>query len=192
MKIPVIETENLLIRPFIQDDLELIHAVMNDGFGEGNILFRTDWLQWTMLGYKVQGQLAQPPYGERAVILKSSDIVIGAIGVVQSYAPFETLPYFQAKSKIEANKFSTPEIGLFWVIDSQHRGHHYASEAAQAVIDVMFNQMNLKRIVATTEYDNPASIAVMKRLGMSIERNPNPEVLPEWFQITGILENTNT
>lgn len=187
MKIPVIESENLIIRPFIQDDLEPIHAVMNDGFGEGNMLFRTDWLQWTMLGYKVQGQLMQPPYGERAIILKSSDTLIGAIGLVQSYAPFETLPYFQKRLKGDTSKLSTPEMGLFWVIDSQHRGHHYASESAQALIDVMFNQKGLKRIVATTEYDNPASIAVMKRLGMSIERNPNPT--PEWFQITGILEN---
>ena len=190
MKIPVIETENLIIRPFTEDDLEPIHAVMNDGFGEGNMRLRQDCLQWTMLGYKVQAQLMQPPYGERAVILKSSDTLIGAIGLVQSYAPFETLPYFQARLKGDASTLSTPEMGLFWVIDSQYRSHHYASESTQGLIDVVFNQLGLKRIVATTDYDNLASIAVMKRLGMHIEHNPNPS--PEWFQITGILANTHT
>ena len=48
----------------------------------------------------------------------------------------------------------------------------------------------LWRIVATTELDNAASIAVMRRLGMRIERNPYSQ--PERFQIVGILEETTT
>jgi [ribosomal protein S5]-alanine N-acetyltransferase len=51
----------------------------------------------------------------------------------------------------------------------------------------MFNRFGLKRIVATTEYDNKDSIAVMRRLGMTIQRNPDPE--PVWFQVVGVLAN---
>jgi RimJ/RimL family protein N-acetyltransferase len=40
--------------------------------------------------------------------------------------------------------------------------------------------------VATTEHDNLGSIAVMRKLGMRIETNPEGE--PEWFQTVGILE----
>lgn len=187
MEIPVIETDHLIIRPFVMDDLSTIHAILNDCFGEASLDFRREWLQWAILGYKIQAELYQAPYGDRAVVLKSTDTVIGAVGLVQSYAPFETLPYFQARSTIEPNRLLSPEMGLFWAIDPAHRGKRYASESAQGLVDYMFKNWDLKRIVATTAYDNLASIAVMKRLGMIIERNPHSE--PEWFQITGILEN---
>jgi RimJ/RimL family protein N-acetyltransferase len=51
----------------------------------------------------------------------------------------------------------------------------------------MFQTMGLHYIVATTEYDNQASIRTMQRLGMTIEHNP--DATPEWFQVVGILEN---
>lgn len=50
-----------------------------------------------------------------------------------------------------------------------------------------FDVLHLGRLVAMTTYDNPASIGVMRRLGMRIEANPYPH--PTWFQVVGILEN---
>ena len=44
----------------------------------------------------------------------------------------------------------------------------------------------MNRIVATTSYDNLASIAVMRKLSMRIERNPLPD--PPWLQVVGMLE----
>jgi RimJ/RimL family protein N-acetyltransferase len=41
------------------------------------------------------------------------------------------------------------------------------------------------RIVATTQRSNAASIAVMRRLGMNVQENPDPD--PPWFQVVGIL-----
>jgi RimJ/RimL family protein N-acetyltransferase len=52
-----------------------------------------------------------------------------------------------------------------------------------------FEQLRLRRIVATTEHDNARSISVMRRLGMRLERNPRPE--PAWFQTVGILDNAS-
>jgi ribosomal-protein-alanine N-acetyltransferase len=45
----------------------------------------------------------------------------------------------------------------------------------------------LQRVVATTTYNNAASIRVMQKLGMTIERNPLPD--PPWFQVVGVLES---
>ena len=56
------------------------------------------------------------------------------------------------------------------------------------MIDYAFNALTLKRIVATTTYDNAASMGVMRKLGMRVERNPRSD--PPWFQVVGILENT--
>ncbi|GAB4519500.1 MAG: GNAT family N-acetyltransferase [Anaerolineae bacterium] len=178
----VLEGERLVVRPFVMDDLNAIHTVMTDGFGGGMPLEeRRDWLSWTILGYTVQARLYQPPYGERAVVLKSTGELIGAVGLVQSYGPFSKLPFFGGQE----GGF-TPEMGLFWVIAPAMQGQGYATEAAQILIKFMFKEWNLARIIATTEYDNAASIGVMRRLGMTIERNPDPT--PEWFQVVGILQ----
>ena len=129
----------------------------------------------------------QPPYGDYALVRKADDVLIGSVGYVPSYGPFGKLAYFRARSSEPDSALFTPEMGLFWALGKAYRGQGYATEAAQAVIRHAFERLSLKRIVATTEYDNSASIAVMRRVGMTIERNPDPT--PEWFQIAGILEN---
>jgi ribosomal-protein-alanine N-acetyltransferase len=45
----------------------------------------------------------------------------------------------------------------------------------------------LRRVVAMTTYDNVASMGVMRKLGMRIERNPLDD--PVWFQVVGMVEN---
>ena len=55
------------------------------------------------------------------------------------------------------------------------------------MVSYAFDELDLDRVVATTEYSNLRSIAVMRRLGMTIERNPNAE--PHWFQTVGVLLN---
>jgi len=45
--------------------------------------------------------------------------------------------------------------------------------------------LHLARVVATTERENVASIGVMRRLGMRVEENLQPE--PAWFQVVGVL-----
>ncbi|MDX6533520.1 MAG: hypothetical protein QOF68_1264, partial [Gaiellales bacterium] len=74
----------------------------------------------------------------------------------------------------------------YWALKPEARGNGYATEAARALIDWAFDNLELARIVATTEDDNSASQAVMRRLGMRVERNPDNE--PAWFQVVGCLE----
>jgi hypothetical protein len=47
----------------------------------------------------------------------------------------------------------------------------------------------LRRIVATTEHDDAASIAVMRRLAMRRERNPLPA--PFYVHVVSIIEKPN-
>ena len=55
---------------------------------------------------------------------------------------------------------------------------------------VQLTQLHLKQIVATTTTGNEASIGVMRKVGMRIEKNPSPD--PPGFQVVGILENRLT
>jgi RimJ/RimL family protein N-acetyltransferase len=184
---PVLETERLHIRPFVIDDLDAIHRILNAAFGEEALERRREWLDWSIRNYTALARLYQQPYGDRAVVLTATNAVIGAVGLVPAFGPFDQLGSFRARSHNPVSNLNTPEIGLFWALDEAQRGQGYATEAAQALIGYAFAVMNLKRIVATTDYDNAASIRVMARLGMVIEHNPDP--FPEWFQVVGILEN---
>jgi ribosomal-protein-alanine N-acetyltransferase len=187
LKLDTLETERLIIRQFAMDDLDDIHRILNEAFGEADYTERREWLAWSVTNYAALERLYQPPYGDRAVVSKVSNTLIGAVGLVPSCGPFDRLSYFRAELSMPPSGLITPEMGLFWALGAAYRGRGYATEAARALIDYVFNTLGWKRLVATTEYDNAASVAVMKRLGMTIERNPDP--MPEWFQIVGILEN---
>jgi ribosomal-protein-alanine N-acetyltransferase len=56
------------------------------------------------------------------------------------------------------------EIG--YSIVPAYRGHGYASEAGQAIVEWAFSHRRLQRLIATCEVDNAASAAVLTRLGM--------------------------
>ncbi|MDX1991531.1 MAG: GNAT family N-acetyltransferase [bacterium] len=186
---PTLETERLRIRRFTIDDLPCIHQVYVDaGWDEDTaeaLEKRRAWLQWQVMNYAALEGLYQPPYGDRAVERKDSGEFVGSVGLVQAFGPFGQLPHYQALGI--SHRLNMPEFGLFWAFLKAQQGKGYATEAAQAVVDFALKEMRLKRMIATTEHDNTASQAVMRRLGMKIERNPLPE--PVWFQVVGILEN---
>jgi len=185
----VLETGRLLIRPFVMDDLEACHQLfdLEAKMEEQSLEDRRQWLTWAVMNYAELDKLSQPPYGDRAVVLKSTGQLVGSVGLVPCLAPFGLLPSFGSVADPQTVGRNTPEVGLFWALSTAHRGQGYATEAARALTDFAFGKLNLCRIVATTDYANTASQRVMERLGMKIGRNPYPE--PKWFQVVGVLEN---
>jgi RimJ/RimL family protein N-acetyltransferase len=173
MRIPVLTTERLAIRELAESDLPAVEHLLGPG--------RERWLHWTALSYGEYADLTQPPYGERAITLRDDGRLIGAIGLVPALGPFGLLPSWPD----EPAGFR-PEVGLFYEIESAERRRGYAHEAATALVQHAFLELGLGRIVATTTYDNAASIGVMRKLGMRIERNPREE--PGWFQVVGVLD----
>ena len=192
LHMPSLKTERLRIRPLAMTDLDAIYQILDldlhfhYGDDTANVLAeRTEWLEWTIRNYTALAKLYQLPYGERAVELRHTGELIGAVGYVPCFGPFGQLPAFGAAGKA-GETLNTTELGLFWAIASAHQGKGYATEAARAMIDYAFTQLRLKRIIAQTEYTNDASQSVMHKLGMRVERNPYPD--PPWFQITAVLE----
>jgi RimJ/RimL family protein N-acetyltransferase len=191
----ILETNRLMIRPFEMADLADIHRILDVELGEvdfgsegaQSLGDRRHWLEWSMLNYGVLEQLRQPPYGDRAVTLKDSGELVGAVGYVPLLAPFGQLPYFQRHNAGRVEPLAVSEVGLFYAVSPHYQRKGYAREAAFALVNHAFTTLRLKRILATTTYENEASMAVMRRLGMRVERNPLP--YPPWFQVVGILEN---
>ncbi|MBI5567435.1 MAG: GNAT family N-acetyltransferase [Chloroflexi bacterium] len=181
-----LETARLIIRAFETVDLETVHRILEQTFGDGMALpERQAWLHWSQLNDEWFPRMHQTPYGDRAIVLKATSEVIGAVGYVPVHAPFDQIPEVRGTSEVSGN--FTTEVGLFWTIDPRHQRQGYASEAAQAMVDYAFKELRLKRIIAMTEYDNLASQAVMRKAGMTLTRNPQPE--PPWLQVVGVLEN---
>lgn len=61
------------------------------------------------------------------------------------------------------------EIEIGWRLAHQHWGRGYATEAATAWLTHAFTTLDLPRVIAVTEEANTRSIAVMRRLGMTVD-----------------------
>jgi RimJ/RimL family protein N-acetyltransferase len=183
---PVLETDRLLVRPFQLSDLAVCHALLDhEAWQTGrSVNERGTWLQWTVLNYEALADLKQPPFGDRAVVLKSTGEIVGAVGLVSALMPFERLP--SLGDHPQSNRMQS-QVGMFWCTRSMYVRQGYATEAARALVDYAFDTLNLSCLLAWTGYDNLASQAVMRHLGMSIEHNPLPD--PPWFQVVGVLQN---
>ncbi len=188
MSVPRLVGEGVSIRPLRRDDLEdCLRLYQEIGWDEPDLTpgqaraQREAWLDWAIRNEEQLAALHQPPYGDR-VICDGDGAFAGLIGIVPRLEPFGRLP---SQGGDPAARLSA-EVGLFWALRPAWQGRGLATAAAKLLSDWMFASLGLQRIVAGTEYDNTASIAVMRRLGMRIEPNPSPE--PPWFQISGSLE----
>ena len=180
----LLETDRLVIRPLVLDDAAEFRRLLNEAFGQDRYGAEDTTrvvLEYNVIADKAHDALHQTPYGDRAIVLKRDGTLIGAVGFAPCLAPFGRLRSFGG------TPHRAPEVGLFWALFPEHWGKGYATEAARAMVSYAFDELELGRIVATTENDNVRSIAVMKRLGMTIERNPSDE--PHWFQTVGVLVN---
>lgn len=184
-RMPPLETDRLLIRPFEDADVPAVRAITEADETDPTT---ERYVRHGGLNAEVLSSMMQPPLGDRAVALRSSGEVIGLAGLVPAYAPFDQLrPMDEATASDVPASLYQIEIGLYYAVHPKHRRQGYASEAARALVDFAFDRLLLGRVVATTEHENAGSQAVMRRLGMRIYQNALPE--PGWFQMVGIAEN---
>lgn len=146
-----VDTERLTLRSWRPEDLEPLVAI----FAEKQV-----W-QYPLRRGRTRDETAsflerQLAAWERRALsvwaaeLRATGELIGYIGLtVPEFLP-EILP--------------TVEVG--WRIHPRHWGQGLATEGGHASLRVGFEQLELERIVSIAEPDNPASTAVMERLGM--------------------------
>jgi RimJ/RimL family protein N-acetyltransferase len=150
-----IETDRLLLRPFTLADAEALHEVWGDPAAErfgGPGWPRPETVDDTRryLEPIVAGQ-AERGYASWAVIEKTSGRLIGDCGL------------FLADGV-------GPEIELAYGLAPDVWGRGYATEAAAACVRVGFEQLGVARIVADVDLSNTASIRVLEKIGMRLER----------------------
>ena len=62
------------------------------------------------------------------------------------------------------------DVDLGYALLPQYEGQGFALEAARASLEYVFNDLDLKRIVAITTQDNHRSISLLNKLGMVYEK----------------------
>jgi ribosomal-protein-alanine N-acetyltransferase len=96
LEMPALEAERLLIRPFAMGDLQDAHQLFDLQLRNAELhsekmetlAERARWLEWIVLNYEQLAMLNQPPYGDRAIVLKETGKLIGSCGYVPCLGPF--------------------------------------------------------------------------------------------------------
>lgn len=151
----ILETERLLLRHFILDDLEELFALYSDPeirkyFPEGVLTHdeTKEELEWHMNGHP-----EHPELGLWATIYKETGKFIGRCGL---------LPW-EIDSKLE--------VEIAYLLDKEFWGQGLASEAAKGILEYGFEKLNLTRLICLIDPQNLASQKVAKGIGMTLERS---------------------
>jgi RimJ/RimL family protein N-acetyltransferase/predicted N-acetyltransferase YhbS len=173
---PALRTRRLFLRPFELSDGEDLRRLAGDRAIADTTLQIPHPYEVGMAEEWILTQQPRFEAGEQvvfAVVLRESDQLIGAMGLV-----------------IEG-KFRRAELG-YWIGRPYWR-NGYCTEAAQAVLEYGFRSLNLNRIHAYHFKRNPASGRVMQKLGMKHEGSA-PQHVMKWglfedVELYGILRS---
>lgn len=162
-----LRSERLLLRPFVDDDLDAFHAM----FGSEDVARYLPWEPRTreqsiemLERVKALTSFDADGHGIRlAAVLPDSGAVIGDISLNNT-------------SRVHRQG----EIGF--VIHPEHQRQGYATEACTALVSLGFEELGLHRIMGRADPRNAGSVGVMERLGMRREAlfRENELIKGEW------------
>lgn len=141
-----IATERLSIRTFRRTDWPAVHTYMS----------RPDAILY--MAKNVMDEAATKAYIEQQMGDDATDFALIRLADQQLIGHMVFHSWFAPR---------TYEIG--WIVHSAYQRQGYASEAATALLRHGFEAMNLHRIIATCQPENPASYRVMEKIGMRRE-----------------------
>jgi RimJ/RimL family protein N-acetyltransferase len=160
-----IHTERLLLRPLdASTDVDAVHAYQS----------REDVCRYIPYYPRTREEVAERLTPERApstleaegnflslaVVVRDSGVLVGDVILFWTSA-----------------EHRSGEIG--YVINPDHHGNGYATEACRALLGLAFDGLELHRVVARIDERNEASARVLRRLGMREEARL---VENEWFK----------
>lgn len=149
-----IETERLILRPFCLEDIASSYAMNLDAevsqyTGDGGIVSRAEIER--RIKEDVLGDYKKHGFGRLAVELKGENNFIGFAG----------LKYLEDMDAVD----------LGYRFMKQYWGKGIATEAGKACIQLGFQTLELKKMIAMVLPENLASIGVLKKLSFEFEKN---------------------
>src|SRR5581483_11603608 len=162
-----LETERLLLRPFVEDDFDAVLAMRSDPevfrylYNEPPTADETrEFLRMKIANASLseEGQWL----GAAVTLRETGELVADVV------------------LKWESVEHRQGEIG--YIVHPAHQGHGYAAEATLPFIRFAFETLGLHRIVGRLDARNAASARVLEKLGMRREAHfvENEFVKGEW------------
>lgn len=151
-RLPVIETERLILRKMRMSDAPDVYRYAQDREVARHVLWEAHQSIWETRAY-IRFLLYQYRNGEPgswAIVLRETGKVVGTIGYMGYSADNATV-----------------EVG--YSLAREHWGKGLMTEALEAVIGESFRALHLHRIETMHFTDNPASGRVMAKCGMTHE-----------------------
>ena len=74
---------------------------------------------------------------------------------------------------------------LGWIINKKFRNRGFASEAANALLDYAFENLRVEKVYAQCDIRNPASFAVMRKIGMKCISDKGTRTYPKTGETSG-------
>ena len=142
----MLETERLILRPFVKKDVDAIYAMRSDAELMRFIREpqnREESANWVKL---VSSRWKDEKIGFCAMIEKPSEKFLGWCGL------------WKLKE--------TGELEIGYAVAKNAWGKGYATEAAIRFLDYAFEKLQSEKIVAVAQPENAASRRVMEKLGM--------------------------
>jgi RimJ/RimL family protein N-acetyltransferase len=154
-----IETARLRLRRLVPGDLAALHAIQS----------REDVTRWLYWGPRDEDEvraglaahIARPSEEGVVLAIDLNGELIGTANVVFA-------------------EYRQGELGF--TLHPDYQGHGYATEAAEAIVELAFGTFGVHRVCASVEPRNTASVRVLERLGMRKEAHliENAWVKGQW------------
>ena len=150
----MLKTERLTIRDFVEDDWQdIVETRSQEEVARYELWDTTTWAEREKVAGLIREQRALTfdmlgKYVDFVVVL--GEKAIGSVGV-----------------KRLSDIHKDAEVG--WVFNARYWGQGYATEAARALMDWGFRNLELHRIISVCDARNVPSYRLMERLGMRRE-----------------------
>ncbi len=151
----VLETERLVLRRLVPDDLPALHALYRDPVARRFFPDGTRTLEQTReeLEWFLQGHPRHPELGLWATVERATGTFLGRCGL---------LPW-----TIDG----VAEVELAYLIDPRRWGEGLATEAARAIVRHAHAALELDRLICLIDPENVASLRVAEKVGMRFDRH---------------------
>lgn len=161
----VLETDRLILRRQVPEDLDDLWALYCNPAITKYIpdAPRSSDEARQELEWHMNGHPKNPDFGLWATIYKATGKFIGRCGL---------LPW-----TIDGQD----EVEVAYTIAQEYWGQGLATEAAQAILRLGFEKLNLSRLICVIDEDNVSSQHVAEKIGMRFEREAHDELGPFWI-----------
>jgi RimJ/RimL family protein N-acetyltransferase len=181
----MLESERLLVRPFIPADTRTIYQLI---YADTEI--RTSWSSFSGSQKEFEARFRtgrnwsiNDGFGYWALVRKADNQLVGLMGF-RNHADEPTDWLVMPDGSRDVGRIpGRIDAELTYALGRLYWQNGYATEAGHALLDFGFKQMAIDRVINAIDPANVRSRHLMTRLGFSFLDNGNPKML------LGLLEN---